>query len=52
MRLASHRRRYPGLILAALFEVFLAACATRPSPWSPEIDEMYKRMYHPIIDGG
>jgi len=52
MRLASHRRRYAGLTLAALFAVLLAACATQPSPWSPEVEEMYKRMYGPIIDGG
>ena len=52
MHLASHRRRYAGLTLAALFAVFLAACATHPSPWSPEVEEMYKRMYGPIIDGG
>jgi hypothetical protein len=52
MRLASHRRLYAGLILAALFVVFLAACATQPSPWSPEVDRTYKELYHPIIDGG
>jgi hypothetical protein len=52
MRLASHRRRYAGLTLAALFAVLLAACGTQPSPWSPEVEEMYKRMYGPIIDGG
>jgi hypothetical protein len=52
MRLASHRRRYADLILAAFLAVFLAACAAQPSPWSPEVDEMYKRMYGPIIDGG
>jgi hypothetical protein len=52
MRFASHRRRYADLILAALFAVFLSTCAPRLSPWSPEVDEMYKRMYGPIIDGG
>ncbi len=52
MRLASYRRRYPALILAALFAVFLAACKTQQSPWSPEVDKLYHQMYGPIIDGG
>jgi hypothetical protein len=52
MRLASCRRRYAALVLAALFEVFVAACKTQPSPWSPEVDKLYHEMYGPIIDGG
>ncbi len=52
MRLASRRRRRDvGLILVALFVVSLAACAPGPSPNSPEVDEMYRQMYRPIIDG-
>ena len=53
MRLASRRRRDVGLILAALFAVSLAsACAPPPSVNSPQVDEMYRRMYgRPIIDG-
>lgn len=53
MRLASgRRRRGVGLILIALVVVSLAACAPGPSPNSPEVDELYRRMYGPIIDGG
>jgi ABC-type nitrate/sulfonate/bicarbonate transport system permease component len=52
MRLASLRRLYVGFLLAAFVALSLAACKTQPSPWSPEVEEMYKRMYGPIIDGG
>ncbi|HUH84593.1 MAG TPA: hypothetical protein VLX85_08270 [Stellaceae bacterium] len=52
MHVASHRRHYVGFILSALFAVFLSACATQPSPWSPDVEKLYKEMYHPIIDGG
>jgi hypothetical protein len=52
MRLALSRRRYAGFFLAALFAVVLAACKTQPSPWSPAVDDLYHRMYGPIIDGG
>jgi len=40
------------LILPPLIAVFLAACATPPSPWSPEVEKQYEEIYHPIIDGG
>jgi len=51
MRLAS-RRQDVALILVALFAVSLAACAPPPSVNSPQVDEMYRRMYgRPIIDG-
>jgi hypothetical protein len=52
MRLASRHRRDVGLILVALFSVSLAACAPPPSSNSPQVDETYRRMYGPIIDGG
>ncbi|HKW52786.1 MAG TPA: hypothetical protein VJO12_03780 [Stellaceae bacterium] len=52
MRLVSRRRRDVGLILVALFALSLAACSPPPSVNSPQVDEMYKRMYGPIIDGG
>jgi hypothetical protein len=52
MRLASCRRRYTALILAALFGTFLVACKAQPSPWSPQVDKLYHEMYGPIIDGG
>jgi hypothetical protein len=52
MRRASRRRRYAALVLAALFAVFLAACETQPSPWSPQVDQLYHEMYGPIIDVG
>ncbi len=52
MRLASRRPLDIGRILAALFVVSLAACTPRPSVNSPEVDETYRRMYGPIIDGG
>jgi hypothetical protein len=52
MRLARRRRRHAGLILVALCALSLAACTPPPSTNSPQVDEMYKRMYGPIIDGG
>ena len=52
MRQASPRRRAAGLILAALVAVSLAACAPQGSPNSPQVDQTYRRMYGPIIDGG
>ena len=51
MPLASRRRRHVGLMLIALVAVSLAACAPPPSVNSPEVDEMYRRMYGPVIDG-
>ena len=51
MRLASHRRRDVGLVLVALVAVSLAACAPPPSVNSPQVDDMYRQMYGPIIDG-
>ena len=52
MRLA-RRRRHAGLILVALCALSLAACAPPgPSPNSPQVDETYRQMYHPVIDGG
>jgi hypothetical protein len=52
VRLASHCRPNFSLIFRALFAVQLAACATEPQPWSPEVDKVYHEIYHPIIDGG
>src|SRR5690242_9432490 len=53
MRLARRRRRHAGLILVALCAVSLAGCAPPgPSPNSPQVDETYRQMYRPIIDGG
>jgi hypothetical protein len=52
MRLALHRGRYAGLVVAAVAAVLLAACQAQPSPWSPEVDKTYKELYHPLIDGG
>jgi hypothetical protein len=41
------------IAVAALIAICLSACATpAPSPWSPEVEKLYKEMYHPIIDGG
>ncbi len=51
MLFALRRQWSVGLILVALFAVTLAACAVGPSPNSPEIDELYKQKYGPIIDG-
>jgi len=52
MRLAS-RRREAGLSLVALVALSLAACATPGASLnSPQVDETYRRMYGPIIDGG
>ncbi|HZB90057.1 MAG TPA: hypothetical protein VE397_01365 [Stellaceae bacterium] len=52
MHPVSHRQRHAALGLAALLAVFLAACQTQKSPWSPEVDKVYHEMYGPIIDGG
>lgn len=52
MRLASHRLRPVGLILAALLALSVASCASNRQPWSPEVEKTYKEIYHPIIDGG
>ena len=51
MQLAS-RRRDVGLRFVALVALSLAACAPPPSVNSPQVDETYRRMYGPIIDGG
>ncbi len=50
MHLALRRRRV-GPLLVAFFAVSLAACTPPPSVNSPQVDEMYRRMYGPIIDG-
>ncbi len=51
MRPASRRCREVGLIFVALFTVSLAACTPPPSVNSPQVDETYRRIYRPIIDG-
>jgi hypothetical protein len=52
MRLAS-RRRHAALGFVALVALSLGTCAPPgPSPNSPQVDETYRRMYGPIIDGG
>ena len=51
MRLAA-RRRHAALALVALVALTLAACAPGADPNSPQVDETYRRMYGPIIDGG
>jgi len=52
MRLASRRCRDVGLMLVALLAVSLAACTPPPSVNSPQVDDVYRQMYGPIIDGG
>lgn len=46
------RRLYIRIVVVVVIAAAVAACKTQPSPWSPEVDELYHQMYGPIIDGG